>query len=216
MKREIPLVLTFFAGAFMVLGYFIPHHLVQFWQNQFEQWGVILIAASVLLGIMNVFRINLLKVSRRESAWPYKVVLLAALTGMFALGMLHPFDLGSNDTAPGTRFNWLFNAAYAPLQGSMFALLAFFIASAAFRAFRIRTVEAGLLALAAAIVMIGRVPLGDALWPGPHGIADLQEWVMNVPTVAARRGIFIGAALGAMSLGLRVILGLERAHLGGD
>ncbi len=221
MKREIPLILTFLAGMFIVLGFFTPIQWVQDGQNQFNQYGTILIAASVLLGIMNLFRINLIKVSRRESDWVYKVVLLVGMVGMFLAGMLNFQHLSVNDTEAGTPFDWLFNAVYVPLQATMFGLLAFFIASAAFRAFRIRNVGAGLLAVAGILVMIGRVPLGNVVWPHgalglPLGIADIQDWLMVVPTLAARRAIFIGAALGAVSLGLRVILGLERAHLGGD
>ena len=223
MKREIPLFLTFLAGIFMVLGFFIPHAAVQAGQNEVQAYGIILLAASVLLGIMNLFRINLLKVSRREEDWPFKLLLLVCMVGMFLAGMTQPFNLDSNDTATGptthTTFDWLFTAVFSPLQSSMFALLAFFIASAAFRAFRIRTFEASLLAVAGILVMMGRVPLGAVIWPSAHGVpgvAEIQEWIMTVPTVAARRGIFIGAALGAISLGLRVILGLERAHLGGD
>jgi len=98
-------------------------------------------------------------------------------------------------------------------------LLAFFIASAAFRAFRIRTVEAGVLAVAALIVMLGRVPLSNALtsWlPEWARLQSLQEWIMVFPQNAAKRAILMGAALGVMATGLRVILGLERAYLGGE
>jgi len=100
----------------------------------------------------------------------------------------------------------------------MFALLAFFIASAAFRAFRVRTLEAGLLAAAALIVMLGRVPIGDQMtaWlPEPLRLGAMQDWIMNVPQNAAKRAILIGAAMGVMATGLRVILGIERSYLGG-
>jgi hypothetical protein len=104
------------------------------------------------------------------------------------------------------------------MSGTMFALLAFFIASAAFRAFRIRTVEAGMLAVAALIVMLGRVPIGDL---ATHGLPSflrlgaMQQWIMDFPQNASKRAILIGAALGVMATGLRVILGIERSYLGG-
>src|SRR5499427_10686361 len=112
----------------------------------------------------------------------------------------------------------IYDNLYAPMSATMFALLAFYIASAAFRAFRIRTLEAGLLAAAALIVMLGRVPVGDQMtaWlPEPLRLGSVQDWIMNVPQNAAKRAILMGAALGVMATGLRVILGIERSYLGG-
>ncbi len=42
-----------------------------------------------------------------------------------------------------------------------------------------------------------------------------MNWIMDVPNTAARRVIFIGAALSAITTGLRIILGLKLNHLGG-
>jgi len=115
--------------------------------------------------------------------------------------------------AEGTIFDWFFINIYVPMQSMMFALLAFYIASAAFRAFRIRSTQAALLAITAVLVMIGRVPIGEAIW---KDFSNFAEWIMNVPQLAGKRAILIGAALGAISTGLKVIVGLERTHLGAD
>jgi hypothetical protein len=113
----------------------------------------------------------------------------------------------------GTIFDWFFVNTFTPMQATMFALLAFFIASAAFRAFRVRTVQAALLAITAVLVMIGRVPIGETIW---KSFPDFTEWIMNVPQLAGKRAILIGAALGAIATGLKVITGLERTYMGQD
>lgn len=111
----------------------------------------------------------------------------------------------------GRAYTWVYNHVFDPCNSTMFALLAFFIASAAFRAFRARNTEAALLLGAAIIIMLGRAPIGRAMSDSLPLIAD---WILDVPNNAGRRAIMMGSALGAIATGLRIILGLERSHLG--
>ena len=70
---------------------------------------------------------------------------------------------GTHVSAKGTVFKWMFTYMVAPMQATMFALLAFYVASASYRAFRIRNFEATLLLVSGIIIMLGRVPLGSAI-----------------------------------------------------
>jgi len=212
MRREVPLIITFIFGTFMVLDYFVPHHMVTATGETLQQWAIIITSFAFVLGVANIVRINLGKISRRDTDWPYSIPLLIGLVVMVGLGVFG----GVED---GTPAHQLFQYVFNPMQATMFSLLAFFIASAAFRAFRIRSVDAALLALTAILVMIGRVPIGNLLsdalgLPSGWTFADMQSWVMNVPNLAAKRAILIGAALGAISTGFKIIVGIERNYLG--
>ncbi|MEO0225780.1 MAG: hypothetical protein ABIL05_02385, partial [candidate division WOR-3 bacterium] len=114
-----------------------------------------------------------------------------------------PFELNSS-------FMYTYINIIVPLQATMFALLAFFIASAAYRAFRAKTLEATLLLIAAAIVMLGRIPIGKMIM---KEIPVVSDWILNVPQLAAKRGIQIGVYLGGIAMSLRIILGIERTYL---
>lgn len=207
MRREVPVVICFLAGLSFILEYFIPHQSVRPLFENFRQWAIIVMTFAYVLGISNIVRVNYHVIQKKSSDWIYKIVLVLGLFFMIIMGVFF------GGIGEGTVFFWMYNNAYSPLQSTMFALLAFFIASAAFRAFRVRTFQASLLAITAVIVMLGRVPVGENVW---KSFPDLVEWVMNVPQLAGKRAIMIGAALGAISTALKVLVGLERTYLGGE
>ena len=133
----------------------------------------------------------------------YSVVALVAMIVTSVLGI-------GWGTEEGTPFGEIYDMIYKPLTTAMFSLLAFFLASAAFRSFRIRSFEAGLLFIAAFIVMLGRIPVGNAITPHLPVLAD---WILDVPTTSAMRAIRIGIGLGMATLSIKIILGIERTYI---
>jgi hypothetical protein len=205
MKQTLPLFIVFGCGFFMIIAFFIPLGGFQDVSQTFENWYTGVIAFFVFVGILNLVRVSSEKIQKRARDWQYSIILLIFLGVMMVAG----FFIGGRE---GRLFLYLFDNFYIPLGATMFSLLAFFVASAAFRAFRARTPEATLLLIAAVIVMIGRVPVGYWIW---KGFPSLVEWIMNVPNTAAKRGILFGADLGLISMALRVLLGIERSYMGG-
>lgn len=209
MKRTIPFLITLVVGLYMLVGFFVPHPGVATTYGDMQQWAIVVVGATYVLGVANLLRINWQKVARREQDWLFKAVLIAGLLVTMAIG----FSEGTRYSEDSSKFQWIYRTFYSSMAATMFALLAFFIASAAFRAFRIRSVEAMLLAIAAFILMLGRVPLGHSISPI---IPDAADWLMEIPQNAAKRGILIGAALGVVATGIRLILGIEKTYGGGD
>jgi hypothetical protein len=207
MKRTVPLVLTFIIGMYPIFAFFVPHRVVSDLNDRLDTWLIIVAAFALPLGAVNVFMINFSKISQRRKGWPYSIVILAGLVVMGAIGVAGAYRQDSI-----RQFQYLFQNIVSPLQSTMFSLLSFYVASAAYRAFRARNLDAAILLVSAIVVMLGRIPFGDML---SHGsMTPLSEWLMTIPNTAAQRGIIIGAALGAASMSIRIILGIERTYLG--
>lgn len=225
MKREIPIAITFVVGVALIVAFFIPVAFCQKAGDTAQSWAIIVFSFAIVLGILNLFLINIKKVFKKAPGWGYSLVLLLGFIVTSVLGI--GWGIKS-----GTPFYYVFDNIYNPLSSTMFALLAFFIASAAFRAFRAKSREATLLLIAAFIVMLGRVPIGDFLvqkkadffnyihftWGYhflmKHKLSDLAEWIMAYPNTAGQRAIMIGAALGAISTSIKILLGVEKTYLG--
>ncbi len=231
LKRTLPLIIVFVSALLIVVAFFIPHRPFGDLESRFLNWFAIISGFTFLLGIDSLTRHHLTRVIRRSAGWGYSLLLIVSLFATIALGLYSwirfrsPFSL----QAP---FMWLYTNMIIPLQSTMFASLAFFIVSAAYRAFRVRNTAATLLLVAAVLVMIGNVPMGGTLWRGIavlihgvfpglpierivawNGFAAIKEWLMAVPQAAAGRGIGLGIALGGIAMSLRIILGIERTYM---
>ena len=219
MKREIPLILTAIVGLTFFVQFFVPLHTMRFLSDMFSDWFSIIAAAAIWLGALNLMRVSLEKIYKKETDWVYAAITISSVLLIVIIGFF--FSRGRSFQDPGTRFDWLYVNIYTPLMATMFALLAFFVASASYRAFRARNAQATVLLLAAFVVMLGRTPFGDWLshlvfLPNGWGISNLSNIIMNYFNVAGQRAIMIGIALGTVSTSLRIILGIERTYLGGD
>jgi hypothetical protein len=91
----------------------------------------------------------------------------------------------------------------------MWGLLAFYLASASFRALRDRNLESLLLLVSAILLMLLSAPIGGLI----PGVTNVANWVQNVPNTAGMRGILLGTALGAIGLSIRTLLGYEKGYL---
>ncbi len=212
MKNRVPVWLALFASLFPVAGFFLPARWIDTWFNQrLDRWMVIVASFALLLGVVSMIRVNAGKIRRRAKGWGFSVVVLASFAAMASLGLFGR----QGERADGSLypFTWTFQFVVAPLQATMFSLLAFYVASAAYRAFRVRNLEATLLLIGALVIMFGRIPIGQLIHPA---LPEVAEWVMKFPNTAAQRGILIGAALGAAAMSVRIMLGIERPYMGRD
>jgi hypothetical protein len=210
LRRQLPLLITFVMGSVFAMQYYVPHPVSEELLTTVNKWLQIIGGFALVLGVTSLFHLHGSKIRRKEPGWGYSFVLYAGMLGTIAVGM----TVNGKETADGvmTAFGWIYTYTMVPLQGTMFAILAFFIASAAYRSFRARSREAAVLLVAAIIVMMGRVPLGEYLVPAS---GDVTQWILNVLNASVRRGILIGISLGAIALSLKIIFGMERAYLGG-
>lgn len=217
MKVRFPLFLVLITGILGAIPFIIPHGIAQNFDKAFLNSTLRIIGAfSLVLGVGSIIRHHLDKIKRGREHWQYSYILLISLVISAIIGLLG--GISGRGILPtsikGFHFDiqTLFTYIEVPLGATMFALLSFFMASAAYRAFRARNLEATLLLLSAFVLMLGSVPLSSYILPKLPGFA---EWILTVPNTAAKRGLSFGIALGSLATSLKIILGIERGWLGG-
>jgi hypothetical protein len=205
MRLIIPLAITFTAGMIMVLNFFIPHQPFRFLGDNLQEWFLIVTSGAIFLGAVNLMHVHFRKIKLKLKNWKYSPVTIVGFLVMIVLGLIY----GVTENLP---FDYLFMNMVAPMGATMFSLLAFFVASAAFRAFRASNWRATLLLTSAFLVMLGQVPIGAMIW---DKIPLAKVWLMAIPNTAGQRAVMIGAAMGVVATSLRIIFGIERSYLGG-
>lgn len=232
MKRTIPILIASFVGFLLILAKFSPP--LRPMEDSVVLWFDILAAFAFILGAGNLNLTNLKKISDKKAGWGYAAITLAAfwitlLIGLMKLGVSpspkYPaFAWAGDYSSEGSGTWWIYNYIYVPLGATMFATLAFYISSAAFRAFRANNVEATLLLMTAIIVLLAQTSSGPMLTDfipkeSPHAIYKLENikgTLIGLFNTLGTRAIMIGIALGVVSTSLKVLLGVDQSYLGAD
>jgi tetrahydromethanopterin S-methyltransferase subunit B len=193
------------------------------------------------LGIYSLMRVHLSKIAKQQKDWAFSAVLVGSMVVMVVFGFWDYFmRLDPKNFALADQKNWgfinygrdlLFDGLLQNMDAGMFSIVAFYIMSAAYRAFRARSVEATILLLTALLVILSLMGVVELLWsdvvdkvspsnPALHSmvqslkLSSMSSWLRSNVQTSAIRGIDFGVGIGLLAMGLRLWLSLEKT--GGD
>ena len=241
-RKSIIAAFTFLGGLYYATEFFWPADTAGpnaggNWLTPFQPFVANLAAVvgsfSVGIGVISLVQFHARAVARRRTGWGNSAALILSFLAMLVFGLLNQYapHLSIIPSLPFARrpqtshdvFNFLFLGGYNNLDAATFSLIAFFIASASYRAFRIRSWESTLMMIAALIVMLGAT-FGTAITGGIHPelspgvenpwanlrIERISEWLLTRINAPAQRGILFGIYVGLLAVSLRLWLSLER------
>jgi hypothetical protein len=232
-KRTVPRLITSLVGILLILTTFVARpegadapwtvRAFDYVDRNFSVWFNLLAVFAFIVGGANLLKSHGSRILRRRADWGYSLVTLVSFVVVLVIGLFKiggPPGVQGEVTDPGSWFTAVFSAVYDPLLATIFSLLAFFVASAAYRAFRLRSPEAAVLLISAFIVLLGRTPLGNwasnllPVWLSALRVDTLAVWIMSVPNVAGQRAVLIGVSLGVAAMTVRILLWRGRADGG--
>lgn len=236
-RKPLIVFVTFIAGLFYALEFFWPvlpeaapgvtpapppalqpgeNFLTQF-LKPVAQLTEVLQAFAIGLGVFSILSLHFRNIVRRRESAPFSAVLLISMFLMSFIGIAQGYQTDENSWWNAAH-QILYTGALSNLNAAMFSIIAFYIVSAAYRAFRIRSVEATILLVSAALVMIGQVVIGQLLtnWlPETGFLANFRtevvaDWIIKKVNSPAQLAINLGLGVGLLAASLRIWLSLER------
>jgi hypothetical protein len=213
-RKKVLILLTFIGGLYYFLLWVMP--LESRLDDTYIEFGKVTLVVSgfaFLLGVTNLVRMHGSRILRKRPGYYNSVALIVALFAMALSELLRFYTNPAPEHWVSKMYQLLFFNMRVPIDSTIFSLLAFYMASAAYRAFRIKSVEAGLMMVVAVVVMLGEISVGNWLTsaaPEFLRVEHISEWLKKYWNAAAQRGILFGALVGALALSMRIWLSLER------
>jgi len=201
MKKALPIAAAVLLGLLVLTDFFVAQPSIDALGAVLAEGATILAGFALLLGVINLLGVHGRRIADRAQGRGFSLVLMASLLATLAVGAVLP---GS------TALTWIFDYLYHPLQTTMAALLAFFAVSAAYRAFRLRSVSAAIMLVTSLLMLLAQLPFSQAISPY---LPVARDWVLAIPVTAGMRGILLGTALGTVATALRVLLTVDRPYV---
>jgi len=205
-KREIPVMLGTIIIVILLVNYVIEVSFLQNIENELTSWATIIASFALGQGFFNILTITYKRIKRE----PNVVNNLPKYTMILVVAFLTVIGLAGTANSPLYEF-WYVTLQF-PVHQTLNGLKIFFLASAAYRAMRVTSIDSALLVASMMVVAISATPLGEMLWPGSTAISS---WILDFPGSGAERAIILTAGIGIIIFGARVLLWKERRVYGG-
>jgi hypothetical protein len=169
----------------------------------FLRLASLVLALSVLVGVLNLFVVNVSRVVRGRTIGA-RLGSLLIIASFLLVVFLRVMD-SVNATQNLAVFT---ETVQVPLEASLAGLLFFALVWGGMRVLR-RGLTFGRVMFVAAmmIVLLGTLPVR-----GVGLLYELNNWLLNVPVSAGARGILLGVGLATLVAGVRILIGQDRQY----
>lgn len=212
-KRLLAVLIAGVAGLIVLLDFAGAGGQLSALAGLLVDWAAVITAVGLLLGLVSVAGTHARRVQARSADWGYSLLLIVGMLAVVVTGIFFPLPGRAGFVLPESLaevpIRTVFRVVYEPLASSLLALLAFFALSAALRALGRGSPEAIVIVIVAALVLVAQIPPVTAL----PAVGVAVQWLNDYVALAGARGLLIGAAIGALVAGVRVLLGFDTPYL---
>lgn len=203
MKSTVPVVITAVIGVLMILDFFVPVQSVNNTASVLQSWGIVISAFAMGLGAVNLLRRHSGIIAKRDKGVFFSLLLVGSMVLTVIVGLF----FGTNSKL----YDFLFTNVLSPASSTLYAAIAFYILSAAYRSFVAKNLDGWILLLTAVVIMLGKAPIGAVI---SSFFPTASQWIQDIPNTAGMRAIMMGAALGVVSSAVKTFLGYDKSYLG--
>ena len=202
MRRSITTGIALVSGLLILLDLLVVNPSVGAAAGALNELLVLLAAAAAVGGGASLVAHHARDLRTGSGDRIGSILLLGGMVAVLLAG-LRPGSAGSGDPV----VLWLVAALLAPIAASIFALLFIFLLGALRRGIAFRARETGVMAGAAAIVLVLLLPLGGS---AGDWLSASASWVREGPLGGVFRGLLIGIGIMVAVTAARSLLTLDR------
>jgi hypothetical protein len=192
-------VIVLLVAILLLIGYFLPIQQAISIRAVMLDWAITLAGIATLVGVVNLLSVHSIRIRDEKPGWFFSLVLIIGFLGAFIIGMLFkPSD---------PLFIRMVSSIQFPVEASLLALLTVTLAVALIRAIRPGMNKASIFFIAMVLIFIwaatGFIPFQTSEFV--QSILSL----LNTLQIGGARGLLLGIGLGALTAGLRVLMGRD-------
>jgi len=208
LKSPVSTAVAIGVGIIVLAGYFIPSFInIRF---ILLRTGLVLAAVALLVGIINLITVHIKKLGADSENSGYSLILVIALLATLIIGIIDMVQTYLVGKPNFQMTSWIFTNIQLPIETSLLAVTAVSLTYAAASILRKRMdLFSIVFFFVVLLVLLGSFSIPPATLPFLHVIRD---WILRVPALGGARGLLLGIALGAITTGIRVLMGTDRPY----
>jgi hypothetical protein len=183
------------------------------------------------LGIYSIISVHGKKILKQQKDWQFSAILFLSIIVMAVFGYGSWIDETARTSAVTDLHpsfwnqgkDLFFDGMLQNMDAAMFSMIAFYILSAAYRAFRVRSVESTIMLSTALIVMLSIMGVVVRVWDNVAGgflggnlrLTEIGKFITSNLQVPGIQGVAFGVGIATVAMAMRIWLSLDRGGVSG-